>query len=93
MAYRGPALAAGRPDLHLHDLRHTSPTLAAATGATLPELMHRAGHSTPVAALRYLHATAERDKVISDGLSDLRPVAQVVEMKERPQLSPTCWTV
>ena len=34
----------GRPDLHLHDLRHTGLTLAAATGATTAELMHRAGH-------------------------------------------------
>ena len=38
--------AAGRPDLRFHDLRHTGATLAAATGATLAELMRRLGHST-----------------------------------------------
>ena len=31
-------LAAGRPDLHLHDLRHTGSTWAAATGASTREL-------------------------------------------------------
>jgi integrase len=49
----------GRPDLRLHDLRHTGLTLAAATGATSAELMHRAGHSSAAAALRYQHATQD----------------------------------
>ena len=39
--------AAGRPDLRFHDLRHTGGTLAAATGATLADLMARLGHSHP----------------------------------------------
>src|SRR5437588_873960 len=39
--------AAGRPDLHVHDLRHLGATLAAQSGATLKELMARLGHSTP----------------------------------------------
>ncbi len=43
-------IAAGRPDLRWHDLRHTGAVLAASTGATLAELMGRLGHST--AALR-----------------------------------------
>jgi integrase len=38
--------AAGRPDLRFHDLRHTGAVLAAATGATLAELMARLGHSS-----------------------------------------------
>jgi integrase len=57
--------AAGRPDLRFHDLRHTGAVLAAATGATLAELMARLGHSTVSAVLRYQHAAAERDKVIA----------------------------
>ena len=48
--------AAGRPDLRWHDLRHTGAVLAAATGATLAELMNRLGHSTVGAAMRYQHA-------------------------------------
>jgi integrase len=63
--------AAGRPDLRFHDLRHTGATLAAATGATLAELMARLGHSTPGAAMRYQHAAADRDKVIAAALSEL----------------------
>jgi hypothetical protein len=45
--------------------------LAAATGATLAELMARLGHSTVSAALLYQHASADRDKVIAAALSDL----------------------
>jgi integrase len=51
--------AAGRPDLRFHDLRHSGTVMAAATGATLAELMARLGHSTPGAALRYQHAPAD----------------------------------
>jgi integrase len=61
--------AAGRTDLRFHDLRHTGAVLAAATGATLAELMARLGHSTPGAALRYQHAAAERDQEIARKLS------------------------
>jgi integrase len=63
--------AAGRPDLRFHDLRHTGAVLAAATGATLAELMARLGHSTVSAALRYQHAAADRDKAIAEALSKL----------------------
>jgi integrase len=63
--------AAGRPDLRFHDLRHTGQYLAAATGATQAELMARLGHSTPAAALRYMHAAQDRDAEIARLLSDL----------------------
>jgi integrase len=66
---------AGRPDLRWHDLRHTGLTLAAATGATLAELMGRAGHSTPTAALRYQHIIGGRDAEIAALLSKLADVA------------------
>jgi integrase len=62
---------AGRPDLRFHDLRHTGAVLAAATGATLAELMARLGHSTVSAAMRYQHAAADRDKAIAEALSRL----------------------
>jgi integrase len=68
----------GRPDLHLHDLRHTGLTLAAATGATTAELMHRAGHSSVSAALRYQHATQDRDRVLADALESLVRPATVM---------------
>jgi integrase len=61
----------GRPDLHLHDLRHYANTLAASAGASTRELMSRLGHSSPAAALRYQHATAERDQAIAERMNDL----------------------
>lgn len=64
--------AAGRPDLRVHDLRHSSAVMAAQAGATLAELMARLGHSTPTAALRYQHAAAGRDAVIAARMSGLR---------------------
>jgi integrase len=66
--------AAGRDDLRFHDLRHTGAVLAAATGATLAELMARLGHSTPAAAMRYQHAAADRDQAIAAALSRLATV-------------------
>jgi integrase len=63
--------AAGRDDLRWHDLRHSGAVLAAATGASLAELMARLGHSTPQAAMRYQHAAAGRDREIAALLSKL----------------------
>jgi integrase len=68
----------GRTDLHLHDLRHTGLTLAGATGATTAELMDRAGHSSVNAALRYQHATQDRDRVLADALAALVKPATVI---------------
>jgi len=72
---------AGRPDLRFHDLRHTGAVLAAATGATLAELMARLGHSTVNAAMLYQHASADRDKVIAAALSDLATVTPITRAK------------
>ena len=59
----------GLPDLHFHDLRHVAATLTAATGAGVKEIMHRLGHSSTQAALRYQHATPERDRAIADAIA------------------------
>jgi integrase len=65
-----PALAAaGVPPVHFHDLRHTGNDLAVDAGASLRELMHRMGHSTPSAALGYLHSKDERQQAIADAIS------------------------
>ena len=66
-----PATRPGREDLRWHDLRHSGAVLAAATGASLAELMARLGHSTPQAALRYQHVAQGRDKQIAALLSKL----------------------
>ncbi|AFM16981.1 site-specific recombinase XerD [Mycolicibacterium chubuense NBB4] len=62
---------ANRDDLRWHDLRHSGAVLAAATGATLAELMARLGHSTPQAAMRYQHAAQGRDRQIAALLSKI----------------------
>ncbi|PBA30576.1 site-specific integrase [Mycobacterium intracellulare] len=62
---------AKRDDLRWHDLRHSGAVLAAATGATLAELMARLGHSTPQAAMRYQHAAQGRDRQIAALLSKM----------------------
>src|SRR5258707_6276801 len=72
---------AGRPDLRFHDLRHTGAVLAAATGATLAELMARLGHSTVSAAMRYQHAAADRDKAIAAALSGMATVTPISKSK------------
>jgi integrase len=62
---------AGMSGFRYHDLRHTGQTLAAATGATIKDLMRRLGHASPAASYRYLHAVDGRDAEIASALSDL----------------------
>jgi integrase len=61
----------GIPEIHLRDLRHLAGNLAASTGASTKEVMYRLGHATHQAALRYQHATRQRDRSIADALDDL----------------------
>lgn len=61
-----PALEATGLSYRFHDLRHVAMTLAAASGATIADLMARAGHSSPRAALVYQHASRERDHAIAE---------------------------
>jgi len=45
--------------------------MAAATGASLRELMERMGHSSSRAALIYQHATRERDEAIAAAMGEV----------------------
>ncbi|HEY5245512.1 MAG TPA: hypothetical protein VIJ60_07570 [Acidimicrobiales bacterium] len=63
--------AVGRPDLRFHDLRHSCLTWSAATGATIAELMRRAGHASPRAAFRHQRATEDRHRALADALAGL----------------------
>ncbi|WP_353708957.1 site-specific integrase [Cellulosimicrobium sp. ES-005] len=67
--FRPAAAAIGKPALRVHGLRHSALTLAARTGATTAELMARAGHTSPQAALRYQHAAQTRDAEIAAALA------------------------
>jgi integrase len=66
-----------------HDLRHSGLTWAAATGATTAELMHRAGHASPDAAMRYQHATEDRDRALAAALAAYVPPAEVIALGPR----------
>lgn len=81
--WRPAVRSVGLAGLHFHDLRHTGNTLAAATGASTKELMARMGHSSMDAALRYQHATRDRDAAIAAALSAL-----VAEVRPAPQPPP-----
>lgn len=63
--------AIGKTNLRVHDLRHVGAVLAAQSGATTVELMHRLGHTTPQMALQYQHVAAGRDAEIAEALSKL----------------------
>ena len=83
-------VGAGISGLHFHDLRGSGATWAATAGATLRELMVRLGHTTPTVAMRYQHATQERDRAIADKLGALmraaapeEPSAAVVPIDRR----------
>jgi hypothetical protein len=56
--------------------------MAAATGASLRELMERTGHSSSRAALIYQHASRGRDEAIAAALGDSMAAAK--QQAERP---------
>ena len=63
--------AAGLPDgFRFHDLRHTANTITASSGASTRELMHRLGHASSAAALRYQHATRDRDIALAKAVDE-----------------------
>ena len=64
-AWNRARASAGIPWFKFHDLRHTGLTVYAQQGATLAELLYRGGHSDVEVALRYQHATAERDQALT----------------------------
>jgi hypothetical protein len=73
----------GDDGAHFHDLRHTGNALIATTGATLRELMDRMGHSSPRAALIYLHGSDARQQAIAEGFSELTG-PELRKKKRRP---------
>ena len=63
--WRKARRVAGIDAAHFHDLRHAGLTMSAQVGATLAEVMRRAGHSSAAAAIRYQHAADQRDREIA----------------------------
>lgn len=65
----GARKAAGRDDLHFHDLRATGATLLAHAGATDAEVQAWLGDSTPQAAQRHVRASRSRMDMLAERLS------------------------
>ncbi|VEI13200.1 tyrosine-type recombinase/integrase [Trueperella bialowiezensis] len=64
---RDAAAAAKLPsELRCHDLRHTGLTLYGRAGATLADLMERAGHADADTVMVYQHSSAQRDRELID---------------------------
>jgi len=68
-------------DVRSHDLRHSGLIWAAATGASDAELMRRTGHRSPNAALRYQHATEDRDRALASALGKLARPEDVISLR------------
>ncbi len=75
-AWRTAREEVGLPELRFHDLRHFAGTMAAAAGTSTKEVMARGGWSSPQMALRYEHATQERDRSIAQALEWLSQSTQ-----------------
>jgi hypothetical protein len=89
-AWTKARIKAGREDVRFHDLRHSRLTWAAATGASTTELMRRAGHASPMAAIRYQHATEDRDRVLADALARMAEPAEVVPLSDGTKDGRSC---
>ena len=53
-------------DVRLHDLRHTFASIAAANGASLPEIGKLLGHKDPKTTQRYVHLTEAQVRRVND---------------------------
>lgn len=67
--WREARRAAGRDTFRFHSLRHTGLTEYARQGATLADLLERGGHTDVSVALKYQHASAQRDRELTERLN------------------------
>jgi uncharacterized protein (DUF1778 family) len=64
-------------------------TWAAATGASVADLMRRAVHASARAAIRYQHSTRDSDRAIADALAALAaPVSELAPRDSRGMEAP-----
>lgn len=64
-AVQAGAEAAGVASVTVHELRHTGLTLYGQAGATLADLMARAGHTSAETVMIYQHSSAVRDRELA----------------------------
>ena len=84
--FRRLARAAGLPPIRLHDLRHTSATLALAAGVPMKVVSDRLGHSTTtITADLYTHVTPTVARDAADKIADLvRPHTEAEPVAVEP---------
>ncbi|VDG75286.1 integrase family protein [Actinobaculum suis] len=69
-AYRDACKKAGLPVGRFHDLRHSGLTLYGQAGATLADLMARAGHSDVSTVMVYQHSGRDRDSELAARMTE-----------------------
>lgn len=62
--------ATGVEPIVFHELRHTGLTLFGQAGATLADLMYRAGHTTADTVMIYQHSTLQRDAELAERMGN-----------------------
>lgn len=60
--FKAAATAIGRPDMHLHDLRHSTASLLAQAGVSLQVIGAILGHSSPQTTARYAHLVEDNKR-------------------------------
>lgn len=69
-------VAAGCPDLRIHDLRHEALSRMAANRADLKTLMRQSGHKTVAVLMQYLNPTKEEQRARLFGVTTPLPAAE-----------------
>jgi integrase len=75
--------AIGAEGLHFHDLRHTGNHFAAASGASLKDLMARMGHDSERAAIIYQHEARGADLVITSAIDAHIEAVKATQSEQR----------
>ena len=69
--FRAARAVIGRDELRWHDLRHTGATLAYRAGAPMPTVQAMMGHTTPRAAMIYMHAAQDEGAALAQRMDAL----------------------
>jgi integrase len=74
--FRRAREAAGMPEVHYHDLRHSCATILLSLGVTLDVVRDILGHTTIKTTERYAHALVHRQRQALEGLGALAALHQ-----------------
>jgi integrase len=69
-AWRVARAKAGLPDLHLHDLRHTSASYLAMSGANIKEIQEILGHKNINQTMKYMHLVEPHTRGVMERMAE-----------------------